>query len=262
MRYRNSRFLKMPSTYATFLTLLSLVALVGILPSAAAGRSTIPPPVLVELFTSEGCSSCPPADRLLMELDRSQVVVGATVVVLSEHVDYWNGLGWRDPFSSAQWSQRQSEYARHFGLDSVYTPQIVVNGVRQVVGSDGVAVREAIRKSSGGGLSIRISDVRREDDKLRVSYSADAAPNANLYAVLADASDRSNVVRGENAGRTLEHVAVARCLIEVASLQEALADKTIEMTLPQNSRKRQLRLILFAQRPGDGLVIGVAEREL
>jgi len=226
--------------------------------------SAVPPqPVLVELFTSEGCSSCPPADRLLMELDRDQPVAGATVVVLSEHVDYWNSLGWRDPFSSPQWSQRQNDYARHFGLDSVYTPQMVIDGSRQAVGSDADAVRRAIHRSAEQSrIAIRISELRRVGNRLRVTYSADAAPDAILYAVVADNSDQSSVVRGENAGHTLDHVAVARSLAELVSLRTAAVDKTGELDLPRGDANRHLRLVLFAQNSQTGTIAGVAEREL
>ena len=144
---------------ASGVSILALFHAMALQPLHAAPAGE-PKPVLVELFTSEGCSSCPPADRLLSELDRRQPVSGANIVVLSEHVDYWNSLGWRDPFSSHQWSERQDNYGRQFGLDSIYTPQMVINGAQEVNGSDSRAVRSAIEKSAAATpVAISISSV-------------------------------------------------------------------------------------------------------
>jgi len=113
-------------------------------PSTVTANDTPRVAVLAELFTSEGCSSCPPADDLLRQLLREQPVAGVEVIAISEHVDYWNRLGWRDPFSSSQFSDRQSEYARSFGDGQIYTPQLVIDGSAAVVGNDAAAVRQAL----------------------------------------------------------------------------------------------------------------------
>jgi hypothetical protein len=140
--------------------LLVLYAAASILAGADKGGARVP--VLLELFTSEGCSDCPPADRLLGELDQNQPVPGAELIVLSEHVDYWDRLGWRDPFSSPQYTARQQEYASKFSRDGVYTPQLVVDGRFGFVGSDGreavSAIQKAIREPK---IAIAIANVTR-----------------------------------------------------------------------------------------------------
>jgi hypothetical protein len=115
---------------------------------ADSGATRARVPVVVELFTSEGCSSCPPADALLARLDKTQPVEGAEVIPLAMHVDYWNQLGWADPFSSHQFSERQGEYAAAFGKEDVYTPQMVVDGVKEFNGSNSSLARETIGKAA------------------------------------------------------------------------------------------------------------------
>jgi hypothetical protein len=201
----------------------SILALsVGALIWATPGRDVTRVPVLLELFTSEGCSSCPPADRLLESLDTKQPVSGAELIVLSEHVDYWNHLGWKDPFSSPQYSARQEEYVRKLGSGDVYTPQLVVDGRFQVVGSDSSeaasSVRKAIREPK---IPMAISNITRAGDRVsaRIDITASPqsakAPKGILFVAIADNRDESQVARGENAGRSLAHVAVTRVLKQV-----------------------------------------------
>ncbi|HET7437043.1 MAG TPA: DUF1223 domain-containing protein [Thermoanaerobaculia bacterium] len=166
-------------------------------------------PVVVELFTSQGCSSCPPADALLQQLARDP-----HVIALAFHVDYWDHLGWRDPFSSRDWSVRQGDYVRAMKLSSAYTPQIVVNGSREMVGSNAMAVNRAIAEESRRAETARVS-LKREGEAVRVQSTAPR--EADLFVVLFENAPETKVARGENGGRTLVNANVVRKVVRVAN---------------------------------------------
>src|ERR1700730_5475120 len=188
------------------LVALSILAILSLRHAHAAGTAarqaiddTSRAPVLVELFTSKRCSSCPPADALLERLDRSQPVNGTELIVLSEHVDYWNDIGWKDPFSSHEYSERQSAYAAHFGRSGIYTPQMVVDGHAELVGSDELGAIAAVENETRFvKVPLSLSGVRFER-KNKVSMHVEAGPlepaivarSANLYLAIADESDVS-----------------------------------------------------------------------
>ena len=227
-------------------------------------------PVLVELFTSEGCSSCPPADALLEKLDRSQPVNGAEVIVLSEHVDYWNDIGWKDPYSSHEYSERQSAYAARFGRGSVYTPQMVIDGHAELVGSDERGAIQAVENEKKfAKVPLSLSAIRFDsNNKLSMHVEAGplgpsvAAHAASLSLAIADESDESQVSRGENAGRTLKHVAVLRRLVPVGTVGKSgkfSRDRTINFN---NQNRRDLRIVGIIQEPSAGRVLGVASARL
>ena len=218
-------------------------------------------PVLVELFTSEGCSSCPPADALLQAIDREQPIPGAQVIVLSEHVDYWNYEGWRDPFSSPDATERQNTYAARFSQDSPYTPEAVVDGSRGMNGSDRRALFGAIEQSAQQPkLEIVITSAAANGKSVEAGVKVAAHPHADLYAVLADDHDESSVARGENSGRRLEHVAVMRSIQKVGRVDKGL-ESQIHFDLPSHPAQK-LRLVVFAEERGTGHILGVAETRL
>lgn len=224
-------------------------------------------PVLLELFTSEGCSSCPPADALLRELNGSNSLSGQLLIGLSEHVTYWNRLGWSDPFSSDLFTARQSAYSHRFHLDDVYTPQLVVNGSAQVVGSNRQQVEKAIASQhlSSSGISLHILSAKQDAGQLVIEYAVSSPLRdlrGDLFAIIADDLDQSRVLRGENSGRTLSHVSVARSLIRIGPLQTT--SEGARITLPsaqaQIASGSHQHVVLFAQAPGLGPVLGVDAR--
>lgn len=230
---------------------------------ATAAPSTHPSAVLVELFTSEGCSSCPPADELLRQVSGRKTADGQLIVGLSEHVSYWNGLGWRDPFSSELYTGRQNNYGTHFGLDSVYTPQMVVNGREQFVGGDRRALEAAFAtEAQRKQIELHIVSAQVTEKNITFSYSAMGLPahsSLQLVAVLVDDIDRSKVLRGENSGRELIHASVARALAPLGVLRET-DGQSVSLPLPpafgSNSGTGH-HLVLFAQQNGAGAVLGI-----
>lgn len=233
--------------------MLAIALLVG---AAYAAGAAVPAgtPVLVELFTSEGCSSCPPADQLLARLAAEQSVPGAVVVPLSLHVDYWNQLGWKDPFSSRRYSERQSDYARRFGsAGRVYTPQVVVSGHKEVVGSDERAVRRAIETEAREPKAF-VRVLADAVGSVRVSVAGAAGGSDVILAVVED-GQVSNVTRGENAGRHLAHTAVARELRAAGTVDAAgRFDATVRIESGPGAR----RVFAFVQERGAGRVLGTS----
>lgn len=222
-------------------------------------------PVLVELFTSEGCSDCPPADALLMELDSKQFVPGVEAIVLSEHVTYWNHLGWRDPFSLDAMTQRQEEYVRRFSLDSAYTPQAVVDGSSQFVGSDGRAMLAAVSKAAAKPkMNLFIENARLDHGSVRFALRGDTIKGSKLIAVLAASATHSEVARGENAGRTLHHTAVVRVLKEMDGREADGRPLTLDSSKSQQlaSTDGEMRLVVFAIDSRSGHVIGAAQQSV
>jgi len=218
-------------------------------------------PVLVELFTSEGCSTCPPADVLLAKLDKDQPIAGAQIVVLSEHVDYWDQLGWKDPFSSAAFSARQVAYARRFRLHGPYTPEMVVDGATEFNGSEAQKADSAIRAAlQEPKVGVRIRPAEAGDSA--VTLEVDPFPpgkkhKANVYVVDAADSGASDVLRGENQGRKLQYVSIAGEIKQVGSISEH-SGFTKRLPIRTGSTPAGSRLIAFVQESDNGPIWGVA----
>jgi hypothetical protein len=231
-------------------------------------------PVLVELFTSEGCSSCPPADELLTRLEQSQPVAGAEVIALSEHVDYWNRLGWKDPYSSAEFSRRQNDYARTFNTDDVYTPQMVVDGRAQFVGSNSGKAREVIEESSRDSKSSVIVAIASEDKSaaaLTLAVRVEGLPeiskgnSAEVLLAITEGGLRSNVSRGENAGRRLTHSAVVRKFSPIGSIDSqngGVFSAQPVIAIDKAWKRESLKAVIFVQERASRRVMGVAALSL
>ncbi len=217
--------------------------------------------VIVELFTSEGCSSCPPADALLQQIHLKKTASGQLIIGISEHVTYWNNLGWRDPYSQQPFTDRQEAYSLRLAPEGPYTPQRVLNGRDQFVGSDGVALEQALRADAQRKhADLKIVSSTREADGLDLKFSliGYASKSLEIIAVLTDDADRSNVLRGENSGRLLQYVSVARTLSQIATVNGD-TERSVHLSLPEGFEHGSgpaHHLVLFAQEPHQGAIVG------
>jgi len=228
-----------------------------------AGKRT---PVIVGLFTSEGCSSCPAADELLAKLERAQPVEGAEIIALGEHVDYWDYIGWSDPFSSPAFSERQGAYAEASGRDGVYTPQMVVDGSAGFVGSNwNKAVAAISQAARAPKADVLITPVRKTAGAVSLQAQVGAFPSVtagetvDLILAVTESDLSSNVLRGENAGRRLNHRTVVRQLSLIGSAdakQGASFSAESTVTLAKGWKPENLRAVAFAQERKSRRVIG------
>jgi hypothetical protein len=253
---------------------MSLLALTMSLSTSELAKAAEPPaptassPVLVELFTSEGCSSCPPADEILKKLDSMQPVAGAQAIVLSEHVDYWDHDGWRDVYSQSFFTARQTFYESRLNVSQgPYTPQMIVDGAFQLNGSNTHDVREAIEKArSRSKIAVRVSAVSMLNPKeLNVHLEIDGLPadskakKADVFVAVALDHAQSHVLQGENKGRDISHVAVVESLNKVGSVEKGKPfSRDVVVKIKPTTDPANLRLIAFVQAPDEGEVVGVS----
>ncbi len=263
-------------------TAVATAAVLALYQSSAGGDEPAPAampadssPVLVELFTSQGCSSCPPADRLLRRLGEDGQAAGVAVVPLSFHVDYWNYIGWTDPFSSAEWSERQRVYAESFEAGRVYTPQLVINGRRDCVGSNEPTVRREIERAAREGAAGRLAvEVAAGPDAGKLSLEIEArvtsavAEATSTWSVMVAVFENdleTPVSRGENGGRELRNSHVVRSLSQAFALPaRAGAERSgqLEITLDEAWNRDRLGVAVFLQDLETRHVHGAAVRYL
>ena len=217
-------------------------------------------PVVVELFTSEGCSSCPPADNLLARLPR--MVSGVEVIPLSEHVDYWNNLGWQDRFSAPLFSMRQQDYGRMFGLQSVYTPEMVVNGAAEFSGSDASRAQQEIAKAAAAPhaeASMWLAGA--SGVHLHVEKTPHGVRNVDVFLVLTETNLETAVAKGENAGRRLRHVGVVRHLSTIGHFdarKSGAFEADAKLNLNPEWRADNVKVVMLVQERSSRRIIGAA----
>jgi hypothetical protein len=269
------KFLQSPFLYAAAAGVAALIVIstFGRSDGSAAPRQSggAPQPVVVELFTSEGCSSCPPADALLKKLSEQQSMQGVQIIALEEHVDYWNHLGWRDPYSSIEFSERQNDYAQVFGTDGVYTPQMVVDGQNEFVGSRSLAAREAIQKAANQP-KVEIALVASANTspykpafeaQMKSLGGISVRGEMELWAAVTEKGLQTDVKAGENSGETLKHAALVRSLRKIDTLRDPAGyNRQIQIAIDPGWKKENLAVVVFLAEKSSRKIIGAASTAL
>ncbi len=232
---------------ATFLFALGAIA-----------QDTAKGPVVVELFTSEGCSSCPPVDHMLGELQKQHTWNGAELIVLGEHVDYWNQLGWKDRFSSHTFTERQTAYAQETGSE-VFTPELVVDGQPKLVNNkDPNSFQRAIESSAQAAMPARVTLTASTPEQLHVAVENGGKGDAVLLFITQD--DLSTSVKaGENGGTTLHHTAVVREMRRIGKTKAGQFQADVPLKIDPEWQRNALRVIVLVQQDnGAGKIVGAA----
>jgi hypothetical protein len=233
---------------------------------ATVPQGTHPQRVVLELFTSEGCSSCPPADAFLKQVADAGRVNDVDVIPIEEHVDYWDRLGWRDPFSSQDWTERQEQYARVFHHDGPFTPQFVVNGRRDFVNmSSREALQSMVEASTAAAAELHLSPTSASPRSAEFSITIENVPpeahSAHLLLAVTERGLSSNVLRGENQGRNLSHAPVLRSLTRIRipkANQSAVTESKAKIALDPSWKRENLRFVIFLQAPDTLHILGAA----
>ena len=237
------------------ITVAALIFIAVSLPKPHVAATNVPTPVLVELFTSEGCSSCPPADRLLGQLQQQHTIDNAELILLGEHVDYWNNLGWKDRFSSSDFTERQRQYAESLGLTSAYTPQVVVDGHIDVLGNDQHSLERAIQRAASAPKTAQVALQWASPDVLNISVNN--AKNGRILLAVTEDDLTTQVKGGENGGHTLRHSAVVRELRVLGKVTNGSYSNAVKMNWQPDWNRANSRAIVFVQLTS-GQVLGAA----
>jgi len=214
---------------------------------------------LLELYTSEGCSSCPPADELLGKIQNEYR--DQNVYVLAYHVDYWDKQGWKDVFSNASYTQRQYDYVRFMGKEPIYTPQVIINGKTDYIGSQETSLRNGIKSALSKPATVDLSlEAKQQNNALTLNYSINGAfKNNRLLVAIVQKSAKSNVKRGENAHRILSHFQIVQRL-QTVDLKSGKGNTTI--ALPKNFNAQDFEVIGFVQNANNGIILGAEKANL
>jgi hypothetical protein len=242
---------------------LAALLLAAICVSIVVAKTTAPDVprkvVVVELFTSEGCSSCPPADELLGRLRQDLSAKNIQVIPLGFHVDYWDGLGWKDRFSSADFTQRQEQYARALNVDGPYTPEMVVDGAQEFVGNDAGKAQRVVSQEAGQSAIATVKISSASADQLSVQVNAPPSSGDALVTLAITEDDLTTQVgSGENGGRTLHHAAVVRELRQLGRLHEGSFEGTAQLKLQKEWKLQDLRAVVFVQQAPSGKIEGAS----